>query len=210
MLTGDSQGIVRTWALGGILQDLVCGCDDGDIAAGAVASVAQWRAAQGGIGSFARVANRLDLFLTCGADSNVQLYTVKGAHVGTFGQVHINSSTSGSISWCHKMTPYSKPRIRTMTRPSMQNYWALLDPSTWVSEEPLQLNKDDERMLYASRAPSNKGFFQPRATALTSMVAGTAAAAAAVAATVLGADVEQQLLDIEAWKSVEAFLGVPF
>lgn len=87
MITGDSQGIVKTWALGAILQDLAGGCEDGDIEEDAVVSVAQWRAHHGAIGSFATVANRPHLFLSCGSDHLVSLWTVHGAHVGTFGQV---------------------------------------------------------------------------------------------------------------------------
>lgn len=62
-------------------------------------------------------------------------------------------------------------------------------------------------MLFASRAPSNRGFFQPRATALESMVAGNAAAASAAAASLLAKD--DDLPGLEAWKSVQAFLGDP-
>lgn len=85
---------------------------------------------------------------------------------------------------------------------TVQNYWTLSEPSTWISEQPLQLSKDDERMVYASRAPSNRGSFQPRATALESMVAGSAAAASAAAAAVLAGDADE-LPEIEAWKSVQ-------
>lgn len=87
MVTGDSQGVVRTWALGAILQDLAGGCEDGEIAEDAVPCVAQWRAHRGAIGSFATVADRPDLLLSCGSDFHVSLWTVHGAHVGTFGQV---------------------------------------------------------------------------------------------------------------------------
>lgn len=82
-----------------------------------------------------------------------------------------------------------------------------MEPSTWASEQPLKLGKDDQRMLYASRAPSDRGCFQPRATALESMLIGGAAAAAS-AATVLAGDVEQ-FPGLEAWQSVQAFLADP-
>ena len=86
----------------------------------------------------------------------------------------------------------------------MHTCWSLLEPSSWASEEPLQLGKDDQRMLRASRAPSNRGFFQPRA--LESMLVGGAAAASASAASVLASDVEQPP-ELEAWRSVQPFLG---
>jgi hypothetical protein len=85
----------------------------------------------------------------------------------------------------------------------VQNNWTLSIPSTWADIEPLQLNKDDERMLYASRPPSNRGFFQPRATALESMVAGTPAAAASAAARAMAGDMDEKPV-MEAWKSVQA------
>lgn len=88
MITGDSQGIVRTWALKDILQDLIRGCRDGDVEEDAAVPVAQWRAHKGAVGSFAVIACRHDLMISCGADFNVSLWTHQGAHVGIFGQVH--------------------------------------------------------------------------------------------------------------------------
>jgi WD40 repeat protein len=94
MITGDSEGIVRTWALDGILRDLINGCEDGDIADDAVIPVARWRAHRGSIGSFATFTKRPNLLLSCGTDCLVSVWTLQGARVGTYGQVHCHASIS--------------------------------------------------------------------------------------------------------------------
>ena len=89
MMTGDSQGIVKSWALDGIVDALEQGCEDGELAENAVASVGAWRAHSGAISSIATVANKPEFLLTSSHDCTVAMWSVHGAHVGTFGLVHL-------------------------------------------------------------------------------------------------------------------------
>ena len=90
----------------------------------------------------------------------------------------------------------------------LQHDWRITEPSTWASEQPLQLSKIDQRMLLASLAPSNPGVFVARATAFESMICGTTAAAARATAPHRPSD-EQALPGLQAWTSVQSFLRSP-
>jgi WD40 repeat protein len=89
LMTGDASGIVKTWALAGMLAALERGCQDGDIAPGAVQAAAAWRAHAGAVSSIASIRSAPDLLLTSGRDCTVAIWSVHGAHVGTFGQVRL-------------------------------------------------------------------------------------------------------------------------
>ena len=93
LVTGDTQGIVRSWDLSTASAALAAAepaqpgrlCNRG--VAVSVAAVARWRAHGRGVSSAAALDEHPDLVLTSGQDCSVCLWSVTGAKVGTFGQV---------------------------------------------------------------------------------------------------------------------------
>eukprot|EP00892_Ulva_mutabilis_P006535 jgi/Ulvmu1/4253/UM193_0001.1 len=122
LVTGDTQGIVRTWDLSNAAAALA----DSEPASpsrvrvrpGAVSvpACARWRAHSSGVSSATAIDGRSDLVLTSGQDCTVALWSIAGAKVGVFGQCD----------------------------------WALDDPGTWASCTAEPLGEEDARMLSAS------------------------------------------------------------
>jgi WD40 repeat protein len=88
MITGDTQGITRTWCL-----DKLATCctvhDDGRHVDGCITSLSKWRTHTAAVSSVSVMLDNEELFLTSGLDMKVAMWDVHGRHVGTFGEVRL-------------------------------------------------------------------------------------------------------------------------
>lgn len=193
MVTADSSGIVKTWSLSALLNFwTVRGCVHSP-PPDCIKPLAAWRGHQGGISSIAPMAAEETLFVTSGFDHRVVLWSVHGAHVGTFGE-HAWQLDSRGAWVAEAPPPLAKLDFQRMQQSAQPEYMS----------EPITPAESHASLAYDARTaplettPREVAHAQARGQPQASL------SAAADGADALTRAAEERS---SAWESVQALLG---
>ena len=196
MVTGDSHGLLKTWSLAGLLDFWTARGFERAPPPDSIKPLAAWRGHQGGVSSIAAMDAHEALFLTSGFDNDVALWSVHGAHVGTFGQDAWALEDRGS--WVAQASePLAKVDFQRMQQSVQPDYVAeALSPAG-----SLAFSADDRRTASLKSTPGGAPLARPQ-TAPHAGASGTSIADNPAAASGGAADEHRS-----AWESVQALLG---